>query len=174
MARVGEGVPTRILDDSFLRFLPAPLREPRRAWLVIPLAWALTFFGSIALAYLFSKATPDLETPTFPMKGWGALFALVIFAPFVETLIMAGVITLLRKFLSDPLAIAASSIGWGIAHSLAAPAWGLVIWWPFLIFSTLYVTWRQRSVAGAIGLVIAVHALQNLGPSLFLLSQSGG
>ena len=166
MGGVGEGVPTRILDDSFLRFLPAPLREPRRAWLVIPLAWALTFFGSIALAYLFSKATPNLETPTFPMKGWGALFALVVFAPFVETLIMAGVITVLRKFLSDPLAIAASSLGWGVAHSLQALGWGLVIWWPFLIFSTLYVVWRQRGFWVAVLVVTAVHACQNLLPGI--------
>ncbi len=172
MRSAGEGVPAnnpdhrRLLDDSFLRFLPAPLREPRRAWLVIPLAWALTFFGSIALAYLFSKATPNLETPTFPMKGWGALFALVVFAPFVETLIMAGAITILRKFLNDPIAIAASSIGWGIAHSMQALGWGLVIWWPFLIFSTLYVVWRQRGFWIAVLLVTAVHACQNLLPGL--------
>ena len=62
-----------------------------------------------------------------------------------------------------------SAIGWAIAHSLKAPTWGLVIWWPFLIFSTLYVTWRGQGRVLAIGIVFAVHALNNLGPALLLL-----
>ena len=66
-------------------------------------------------------------------------------------------------------AVIASSLGWGVAHSLAAPAWGLVIWWPFLIFSTLYVTWRGQGRMLAMGIVFAVHALNNLGPALILL-----
>ena len=62
-----------------------------------------------------------------------------------------------------------SSIGWGIAHSLAAPIWGLIIWWPFLIFSTLYVTWRVKGKLNAVALVAIVHALNNFLPALLLL-----
>jgi hypothetical protein len=50
-----------------------------------------------------------------------------------------------------------------------APAWGLVIWWPFLIFSVLFVAWRQRSWAAGLGVAATTHALQNLGPALALL-----
>ena len=94
---------------------------------------------------------------------------LVVFAPMVETLIMAAALEILLLVLPPRFAVIASSLGWGIAHSLAAPAWGLVIWWPFLIFSTLYVTWRGQGRALAIGIVFAVHALNNLGPALLLL-----
>lgn len=160
--------PARLLDDSFLRFLPAVLREPRRAWLAIPVGWGLSLTGSLLLAALFATLTPQLEGPAFPMRGWPALFLLVGFAPFVETLIMAGLIGLFGKFLRTANAIAASAIAWGAFHSLQALGWGLVIWWPFLIFSTLYVVWRARGFWIAIGVVAATHALQNLGPGLMV------
>ena len=157
---------TRLLDDSFLRFLPAPLREPRRAWLAILLGAALTLVGSIALSYLSKAAAPGLPTPEFPVKGWVALFALVAFAPFIETLIMAGFLSLFLRLMRPAYAILLSSAGWGVAHSLQFLGWGLVIWWPFLIFSTLFVVWRQRGVWAGIGVATATHALQNLGPGL--------
>jgi len=43
-----------------------------------------------------------------------------------------------------------------------------VIWWPFLVFSTLFVTWRQRSLWLAFAIPMCVHALQNLLPSLLV------
>ncbi len=156
----------RLLDDSFLKFLPASLREPRRAWLAIPSGWALSIAGSLALAGIFALLTPQLKGPDFPMKGWAALFALVLFAPFVETLIMAALIWLFERFLKTSHAIAGSAIIWGIFHSTQAIGWGLVIWWPFLIFSTLYVVWRQRGFWTGIGVAAATHALQNLGPGI--------
>ena len=53
-----------------------------------------------------------------------------------------------------------------------APAWGLVIWWPFLIFSTLFVVWRQRGFFAGVGVAAATHALQNLGPALLLATSN--
>jgi hypothetical protein len=74
---------------------------------------------------------------------------------------------LLRLF-SPTVAILISAVGWGVAHSMAAPIWGLVIWWPFLIFSTLFVTWRERSLWLAFGIPMCVHALQNLIPATLI------
>ena len=134
----------RLFDSGPLRFLPRFIREPRRAWLAIPVAAALTLSGSILLAWLAANFAPALAQPEFPMRGLTALAMLVLFAPLAETLIMAGVLSLLVRFLSLTPAVIASASLWGIAHSLQAPVWGLVIWWPFLIFSTLYVTWRGQ------------------------------
>jgi hypothetical protein len=156
----------RLLDDVFLKYLPAPLREPRRAWLAILTGWALSMCGSLLLAGAWQLVAPDLKGPEFPFKGWPALFALVAFAPFVETLIMALLIWLFERFMRTPHAILASSALWGVAHSLEAGGWGLVIWWPFLIFSTLYVVWRQRGFWMAVGIVTVTHALQNLIPGI--------
>lgn len=160
--------PVRLFDDSFLKFLPAPLREPQRAWLAILTGWALSFVGSIALAALSHLIAPDLKSPEFPMKGPIILFLLVVFAPLVETLIMAGFLSLFLRFMSPAAAILLSAAGWGIAHSTEALGWGLVIWWPFLIFSTLFVVWRQRGFWTGVGVVAATHALQNLGPGIMV------
>jgi hypothetical protein len=156
--------PKRLFDDNFLRVLPAPLREPRRAWLAIPIGWSLSILGSLALAALSKAIAPALPTPEFPMKGPLAFFMLVGFAPFLETLIMAGFLSLFLRFMPPAAAILLSAAGWGIAHSLEAIGWGLVIWWPFLIFSTLFVVWRQRGFWAGVGVAAATHALQNVGP----------
>ena len=157
--------PTVALDAPPIGWLPRGLREPRRPLLAIARGWAFAFFPSLLLSTLAQQLFPTLAGPEFPMKGALALFMLVIFAPLGETLIMAGVLTLLLRVLPPVAAILVSAAGWGVAHSLQAPAWGLVIWWPFLIFSTLFVAWRPRGFWTAVGLVAAVHGLQNLLPA---------
>jgi hypothetical protein len=158
--------PVRLFDDNFLKLLPSPLREPRRAWLAILVGAALTIAGSVALAVISKAIAPALPVPTFPIKGPLALFMLVVFAPLLETLIMAGFLSLFLRFLPPVGAILLSAAGWGVAHSLEALGWGLVIWWPFLIFSTLFVVWRQRGFWVGVGIAAATHSLQNLGPAL--------
>jgi membrane protease YdiL (CAAX protease family) len=103
------------------------------------------------------------------MSGATALFLLVVFAPVVETLIMGGVLLILLRLFSPAVAVILSSLGWGIAHSMGAPTWGLVIWWPFLIFSTLFVTWRSRGLLAAFAVPAIAHGLHNL-PSAFLVA----
>ena len=102
------------------------------------------------------------------MKGPVVFLLLVVFAPLVETLIMGGLLSLILRFAAPAVAILVSAIGWGALHSSQALGWGLVIWWPFLIFSTLYVVWRQRGFWIAVGVVTATHALQNLGPGIMV------
>ena len=155
--------------------LPAALTEPRRPFIAILVGWILCVVGGLALSVASHLIFPQLATPQFPKVAPGMLlFMLVVFAPFVETLIMAAVLELMLRLKVPPaVAIGLSSLGWGVAHSLQAPAWGLVIWWPFLIFSTLYVTWSRRSPWAGVAIAFTVHALQNLGPALLLASEAG-
>jgi membrane protease YdiL (CAAX protease family) len=157
----------RLLDDSFLRFLPAPLREPRRAWLAIPLAWVLSFLGSLALAAMVRWISPNAETVEIPpLPAWAIILGLAVVSPVVESILMGlGLKLLLSRMAAGP-AILVSAIFWGMVHSLQVPVWGLAIWWPFLIFSTLFVVWRQRGFWVGVGVASAAHFLQNLGPSL--------
>ena len=158
--------PVRLLDDSFLKYFPATMREPRRAWAAILTGWILSLAGSIALATLSRAVAPALPAPEFPLKGPMAFFLLVVFAPLVETLIMAGLLSLLLRFFTPATSILLSALAWGVAHSSMALGWGLVIWWPFLIFSMLYVVWRQRGFWIAVSIATTTHALQNLAPGL--------
>ena len=158
----------RLFDDSFLKILPEPLREPRRPTRTILLAWPLVTIPALGLAALFAWLFPGAPTPVFEGNAWTVFFMVEVFAPVVESLIMAAAIELLLRFVPKPWAIGLSALGWGIVHSLQAPTWGLVIWWPFLIFSTLYVVWRQRGFWAAVGVAATTHALQNLGPGLLV------
>lgn len=92
--------------------------------------------------------------------------SLSILSPLVETLILAGTTSLLLRWMAPKSAVLLSSFGWALAHSYQAPIWGLVIWWPFIIFTTLYVVWKQRSLAWGLLMPFAVHALQNLLPAI--------
>jgi membrane protease YdiL (CAAX protease family) len=83
------------------------------------------------------------------------------------------VLLILERIAGFLPAVLLSSVGWGIAHSLQSPPWGLVIWWPFLIFSITFLTWRRRSLGVAFALPMLVHALQNLGPALLMVSGYG-
>jgi membrane protease YdiL (CAAX protease family) len=104
------------------------------------------------------------------MPAGPMFFLLVVFAPIVETLIMGAVLLLLERLFGFLPALLLSAIAWGLAHSLQAPAWGLVIWWPFLIFSLTFLVWRRRSLLLAFAMPAAVHGLQNLVPAVLLVS----
>ena len=152
-----------------LNWLPRALLEPKNLYASIGIGWLMTFPVSIALAGIIHLIAPNARGPEFPASGPLAIFLLAIFSPLVETLLMAGALALLLRFMPPRWAVLASAAGWGAAHSLAAPIWGLIIWWPFLIFSTLYVTWRQRSLGLALAVPMITHALQNL-PSAILIA----
>jgi hypothetical protein len=159
-----------VLRPRPLSFLPARLFQPEQILSYVVTAWLLALLGSIILAPLASWLVGG-PSPEFPALGtWQTIFSLVVYAPVVETIIMGGVLLILDKLVGFTPAILISSAGWGIAHSLVAPAWGLVIWWPFLIFSITFLIWRRRSLLLAFGMPMVVHGLQNLGPALLLVS----
>ena len=153
-------------DWGPLAFLPKPIREPRNAGFSVVTAWATSFFPSIVLAFLVAKFFPDQPHPEFDMPPELVMFGLVVFAPVIETLIMGTVLLILLRLVNPVAAILISAVGWGIAHSLQFPIWGLTIWWPFLVLSTLFVAWRERSLWAAFALPARAHAMQNLQPAI--------
>jgi hypothetical protein len=153
-----------------LSILPAAIFRDRQPWIAILIGWVLTIVGSTLLSYVIAwlapdNAGPDLGDTSAPMK----LFLIAGFSPVVETLIMAGILAILLRLLGGWQAVIASAAIWGVLHSLASPLWGVVIWWPFLIFSTLYVTWRPHGFWKAVTIVTAVHVLQNLFPAILIV-----
>ncbi len=162
------------VSPNRLPILPRALFDPRRPAIAIAVGWLTAFGPSILLAALVGAVLPDAPQPEIDLTGPMLLFGLVIFAPVVETLIMGTVLLVLLRLVGPVAAVAISAIGWGIAHSAAAAAWGLVIWWPFLVFSALFVTWRQRSMWAAFAMPMIVHALHNLPTTLILLAAENG
>lgn len=154
------------LVDGPLRFLPKALLAPRRPLLAILVGWLVAAIPALLLAAAVQQLLPDATGPEFPIGGWWAVFLLAIFSPVIESLIMAVALNLLLKIFPASVAIVLSAVGWGILHGLLAPGWGLVIWWPFLIFSTIYTVWRSRGFLAGVGMASAVHGLNNLLPAL--------
>lgn len=153
-----------------LAVLPRLLFRDVRPWLAILVGWLLTIGGSTLIGWGIAHIAPDNSGPDFgDVSAATKLFLIALFSPVVETAIMAGVLSILLRFLAPWQAVIASALLWGVAHSLSSPWWGVVIWWPFLIFSTLYVTWRPHGFWRAAGLVAVVHILQNLFPALLIV-----
>ena len=104
-----------------ISLLPKPLLKPERPLIALLVAWLLAFIPSLALGAAVTKLLPNLGQPELPVVNGLALSLVVIMAPVVETLIMAAVLSLLLRLFPPTVAVILSALGWGIAHSMAAP-----------------------------------------------------
>ena len=133
--------------------------------------WLLAILPSLVLSSLVGFLAPQAEAPQLQTEGSVALVLIVVVAPLIETLIMAALLLGLERLFGPRVAVIVSALLWALAHSLSAPIWGLVVWWPFLLFSVAFLTWRATGLLTAIGIVTIVHALQN-GAGMLLLQLS--
>lgn len=150
-----------------LAFLPHFLfTDAQPAWRYVLLGFPLVALPTLALGWVSFQLFPGLPGPTIDAKVplWLTAFLIVVVSPFFETLLMTGPVVLIDRWLGPLPAVVGSALIWAIAHSLAAARWGLVIWWPFLLFSIAYLTWRGRGYWRAVGIVFALHALNNAVP----------
>jgi hypothetical protein len=140
-----------------------PHRYLGRALLLdLPVTLALTAL----VGWTMPSATPDFgKLPPVVL-----LIGICVFSPLIETLVMMAVFFVLRRLVKSlPYVAMLSAVVWAILHSLNAPAWGLVIFWPFLIFSICYLTWETRSKWQAFAMTASLHALHNAAPGLLLV-----
>ena len=167
-------VPTLGDRPAYLRFLPEFLFRQEDGKLVYILkAWLLALLPSLVLSGLVNLALKPTSGPDISVEGSVPLVLLIVAGPLVETLIMILMILGLQRLFGAGPAVLLSALLWGIGHSLASPIWGLVVWWPFLIFSIAFLTWRERGMGTAILMVTAIHGLQNGTVALMLLSARG-
>jgi hypothetical protein len=146
----------------WLGFLPRFLfsaDQPKLAYIFK--AWLLALLPSLALVGLVAAATDGPAGPEFALPGRLFVLLVVIVAPLLDTLLMIPPLWLLNRIGGPAFAAAGSALLWAGFHSLAAPLWGLVVWWPFLILSIAFLTWWKRGTASAILVVTSIHALQN-------------
>jgi membrane protease YdiL (CAAX protease family) len=140
-------------------------------------AWVLALLPSLVLSALVASLLPDAGQPDFAPEKVGMpylVFLLVVVSPIIETLVLAPLVLVLNRFLGAGPAVVLSALLWAAAHSLEASAWGLVIWWPFLIMSIALLTWREAGLWTAIAMVVAIHMLQNAFGAVLLLTFGGG
>jgi hypothetical protein len=159
---------------AYFAFLPAFLFRPESPIAYILKAWPLVLLPSMLLSALVNFALPSAQAPDVSVATPQLIWMLVLGAPLIETAIMLVPLLILNRLFGAMPAAVLSAIGWGIAHSLAAPIWGLVVWWPFLIFSIALIVWKERSLIAGYFIVSAVHALQNGFAALLLIGLAPG
>lgn len=154
----------------YLSFLPGFLfRTDDRIWPFIVRAWLLAFLPAVVLAGLVGLVAPEADPPELRLDSAATVLLVVIAAPAIETLLMIPPLLLLARLLGPGPAAVGSAVLWGALHSLAAPIWGLVVWWPFLILSVAMLTWRTVGWMKAILVVATIHALHNSLPAVLVL-----
>ena len=124
-------------------------------------AWLTALLPSIALSALVKLVAADAAAPQFPGEAAPLVLFVVFVGPALETLLLALPLLALNRFLGPGPAVVGSALIWAVVHSLVVAAWGLVIWWPFLIMSIAFLTWRRQGLLWALGVAFAIHALQN-------------
>jgi membrane protease YdiL (CAAX protease family) len=134
-------------------------------------AWLVALLPSVALSALVGQVTPKESHPNLQIDGLTDVLLAVVVSPILETLLMIPPLFGLNRLFGPGIAVLASALLWGVAHSLSAPAWGLVIWWLFLILSVAMLAWRRTGVGRAILVVFSIHALQNLAAVFVLLTE---
>ena len=127
-------------------------------------ALVIIAYGVAIMAGIPAEA---LETPGVKINLWDFIGA-VVFAPVVETLLLAGLLALItRRWGIVPKAIISAMI-WGGLHAIAAPFWFFGTVFGFFVFSCSYMVWRQKSFACGFAAAALPHALINL--SAFVLT----
>ena len=158
---------------AYLRFLPDFLfRQGEPPLSYILKGWLLALLPSLGLSMLAGLViSPTAEIPDIPVQGSSSLLLLIVVGPLFETLILLPMVLGFRRLLGVGPAVLLCALLWAIGHSLAAPIWGLVVWWPFLLFSIAILTWRDRGLLPTVAVVTTIHGLQNATAGLLLLLQ---
>jgi len=133
----------------------------------------ISLLPSLVLTFILALSGVITEEtgPAFEGSPLELTVLIVIVGPPLETLLMALGLRIL-SFITRrriPLAVMSAFV-WACLHSIAAPAWGLGVIWPFFVFSCSYLAWRQRGWWRAILVTSCVHAFQNVLPAIALVA----
>jgi len=128
-------------------------------------------FAVVLLAILTPLGVPAHQmAPEFKGPSPPVLFIeVVLLSPIAETVAMSLGIMLISRLTKRPFVIAAvSAVVWAALHSAVALIWGLVILWPFFVFSCAYLAWRPQGWLKAVTMAACIHIFQNLLPGMLV------
>lgn len=121
---------------------------------------------SAALYYILGDSDAPLPKGDFLVS----LFEIGLIAPLFETLLMWPILKGLMYIAQQNKALVAllSAALWAGIHGAFSASWGLTIFWPFLIFTVIFLNWRPLGLIYALGVTTVVHALQNILAILYI------
>lgn len=123
---------------------------------------ALVVSALLYLAMYAFNVDPSSQGPKDLQATAIDVFGTVIFAPVVETLVLAWTVTLARRANISMTRISiASAIAWGLLHGLQSWVKFFPTAWGFFVFTTAYQVWREVSFKRAFFAALLPHALAN-------------
>ena len=130
----------------------------------------ISLIPSLIISIVVNLILPG-KGPSFQqMPAIVMILGVVVFSPWVETLLMWPILWVVKRFIRTTWGVAlVSAVIWGLLHSLAAPAWGFGVLWPFFVFAVCFLEWEKKSTGRAIVVTASVHMGQNLLPALAVL-----
>jgi membrane protease YdiL (CAAX protease family) len=147
-------------------------------WRYCLVALPVALIPSIALAvaawWVLTLLEVDIASISPPHREItiGRFFGTVVFAPLIETLLLAGGLRALSLLTNKPFLIAATSAAvWGCGHALFGATWFFGTVWAFFTFSCGYLVWSKASFDKGFIAAAAPHALGNFLVLLFLYVQ---
>jgi hypothetical protein len=137
-------------------------------WRYCLLAFPLSVIPAMALLGIvyggFALAGIDTSGWQPPNKHatLGQAFGSILFAPIIETLLLALGLKVLSAMTSrTALIVTASALAWGCLHAAQGFMWLFGPSWSFFVFSCAYLVWRKKSLGQAFLAAAIPHALQN-------------
>jgi hypothetical protein len=113
------------------------------------------------VASLVVGDTSEFAPPVRAISVMGVL-GTVVFAPVIETFVMALTLPILHA-LGRRIVVTAllSAVLWGVLHALIAPLRFVGRFWAFYVLSASYLAWRKISFWSAFAVACIPHALNN-------------
>lgn len=117
---------------------------------------------ALACLYHFLVGLPE-EAPNENLSfSLFDAFGLILFAPFVETILIVLLIWLVQKFTQNILLVACVvALSISVLHSLSHPFWGLFTFAPFVVFCLGFQVWQKISTSEGAKVAFLTHAFHN-------------
>lgn len=133
---------------------------------------AASFITSIVhLLHFGTRPSGAWESDVPPVVG---VISAVLLEPLLESCVLIGAIELLRRLkLSGWLQIFLAAVILAGPHSLGWAPYAFIAMPGFTIQAAAYLYWRSTSRKRAFAVVVGIHALHNLTPTIFDISATG-
>jgi hypothetical protein len=128
---------------------------------LIALAGSAALMGTATfLNGLFHVIAPFHAPSGHP--GVGQAFVNIVLEPFVDALLLIGLLKLLRRWgLSEAAAVIVSAVVWGILNGMQHPLRFFGIAWSFAVFGYSYFLWHRRQPSRGFAAASLTCALVN-------------
>lgn len=162
-----QSVTAQLESDSnfFKQFIPRGESKVIFVFAVTCYTWMLaSLMDALVSAVQFPPPTGNFTD--MPMVR---MTSAMLLAPIVESLLLVGGIEVVRVFRAPVwVQVTLPSLIIALLHCFSWPARGLIIAPMFVIHAGSYLHWRRTSKQDAFGIVVCMHSLHNLVPTIYL------